>query len=382
MPAISIQPDALGSSVPPLVLTDPVARPIERPWLIQRIGLSMIRDPRDLTFLAHMIVLSIVVMGTAALFYVLDITGRFEWWMGLIYFAVLHGDLLARFMLMQHNAAHRTLFTKKLRILNLYIPWVLGPFFGQTPNTYFSHHIGMHHPENNLEEDDSCTMPYQRDSILGFAHYYITFIFTGMFSLVSYLRRKNRHRLAREALIGEVIWIAVAVGLMFVAPWATLWIFILPLFTVRFLMMSGNWGQHAFIDAAEPGNCYRNSITCINVRYNKVAFNDGYHISHHLKATRHWTEHPQELLDNLETYGREDAIVFTGIDFHGVWVLLMLKQYRWLARHFVKLPGAPDRSLDEIVALLRERTRRIPPGQPTPATKTGQATGPASDQVA
>ncbi len=34
--------------------------------------------------------------------------------------------------------------------MNHVIPWLLGPFFGQTPNTYFAHHMGMHHREENL----------------------------------------------------------------------------------------------------------------------------------------------------------------------------------------------------------------------------------------
>ena len=50
----------------------------------------------------------------------------------------------------------------KNRKLNLYIPWLLGPFFGETPETYFVHHVGMHHVEENLEDDLSSTMPYKR----------------------------------------------------------------------------------------------------------------------------------------------------------------------------------------------------------------------------
>jgi hypothetical protein len=42
-----------------------------------------------------------------------------------------------------------------------------------------------------------------------------------------------------------------------------------------------------------------------------------------------------------------------------VWVLLMLKQYKTLARHYVTLDG--ERPSDEwIIALLKLRTRPIP----------------------
>ena len=53
---------------------------------------------------------------------------------------------------------------------NYYIPWVLGPFFGESPETYFAHHVGMHHAENNLEDDISTTLPYVRDSAVDFGH--------------------------------------------------------------------------------------------------------------------------------------------------------------------------------------------------------------------
>jgi hypothetical protein len=121
-------------------------------------------------------------------------------------------------------------------------------------------------------------------------------------------------------------------------------------------MLAGNWGQHAFVDEASPANNYRNSITCINSGYNRRCFNDGYHIGHHLKSTRHWTEMPGEFTRNVGTYAAENAIVFTGIDFFVVWVFLMLKRYDWLAQRMVPL-GNSQPSLEESVALLRRRTQ-------------------------
>ena len=52
---------------------------------------------------------------------------------------------------------------------------------------------------------------------------------------------------------------------------AALVAFVVPWFTIRFLMMVGNWGQHAFIDARRPGDSYVNAITCINSGYNARA---------------------------------------------------------------------------------------------------------------
>ena len=123
-------------------------------------------------------------------------------------------------------------------------------------------------------------------------------------------------------------------------------------------MMWGNWGQHAFIDPEQPALPLLNSVTCINVRYNRRCFNDGYHIGHHVKASRHWTEMPGDLEASVASYTRAGAIVFAGIDFFQVSLLLFLKRYDWLAERFVEC-GDQTRSKAEIVALLRSRTRPI-----------------------
>jgi fatty acid desaturase len=239
--------------------------------------------------------------------------------------------------------------------LNNVIPWLLGPFFGESPETYFAHHVGMHHLENNLEPDLSTTLPYRRDSFVGFMRYFLRFFFIGLIELSLYFARKGRRTLMWRCILGELAFFALCAGLCTINARATVVVFITPFVVVRFAMMAGNWAQHAFIDRETPENNYRNSITCINATYNRRCFNDGYHISHHLKASRHWTEHPKEFTDNLAKYAAERAIVFEGIDFFGVWVCLMLKRYDWLAARLVPLDDAPL-STDQAIALMRSRT--------------------------
>jgi fatty acid desaturase len=267
---------------------------------------------------------------------------------------------LGPFILMLHNTSHGRLFKRRFRWMNSYIPWVLGPFFGETPETYFAHHVGMHHPMNNLADDLSSTMPYRRDSLRGFLVYFGRFFTIGLFELVAHFAKKRRFALLRRTLIGELTFYAVAAAL-FVLDWrAALVVVAVPFVFTRFMMMAGNWGQHAFIDQASPENSYRNSITCINSAYNRRCFNDGYHIGHHLKQTRHWTDMPVEFAANRATYASEGAIVFSGLDFFAVWFLLMAKRYDVLAKRVVDLDGSA-RTLDEIEAMLRSRTVKFAP---------------------
>jgi hypothetical protein len=342
---------ALG---PAPVLTDPTYQPKASYGFFDRQFLKLINDPRDLPFVRFMVEATLVLIpiGISLFFW------NFPWWVGGLYWALNFGNYLDRYILILHCSSHRPLFKKEYGLLNLYIPWVIGPFIGETPETYFAHHIGMHHPENNLGDDLSTTMPFERDRATHWLQYFGTFFFAGIFQLVKYHATVGKPRLVKLFLAGEVGFIAMCVALSFVSFKATFVVFIFPVIFARIMMMAGNWAQHAFIDAADPANPFKNSITVINCRYNRRSFNDGYHIGHHRLATRHWTEMPVEFARDLQKYCDNDAIIFEGIDFTGVWVQLMLRNYGTLADKFVDL-RAERRSRDEIIALLKERTRPL-----------------------
>jgi fatty acid desaturase len=333
-------------------ITDPEsAAPATGLW---RVFKALLEDPRDLPFVKLALILSAIALPFATLMFFGGLDSSLRWWLSLPYYGLLLGWYGGPYNLMLHNTSHRKFM--KWRPLNHYIPNVLGLFFGHSPNTYFGHHVGMHHPENNLPEDLSSTMAYQRDSFIDFLKYFSRFFFGIVVEAPLYFKRKKRRRLMWQTLGGE-LGLYAGIVLLTLYDWqATVIVFVIPFVMMRFMMMAGNWGQHAFVDLAMPQNCYRNSITCINATYNRRCFNDGYHIGHHLKATRHWTDMPKELKDNLATYAREDAIVFEGIDFFVVWLFLMLGRYDWLAKRVVSLDGK-KRSEAEIISWLKTRTR-------------------------
>lgn len=322
-------------------------------WLI-----SLINDERDLPFiyLCLQIMFFVIPLGiilftpllhgwmwtTAAWIYVLSV---------LLYF-------MGPFTLMLHNTSHNALFRRKNDWANSLIPWVIGPFFGQSPETYFSHHVGMHHAENNLKDDCSSTMGYQRDSLRCFLQYYLHFFFIGLIELAGYFQRKKRKKLMRKVIRGELSFFVLCILLSLFNWQATLVVFVVPFILTRFAMMAGNWGQHAFIDVNQSGNSYLNSITCINSGYNRKCFNDGYHIGHHISPKMHWTEMPADFIANKAAYGQQRSIVFEGIDFFFIWLLLMLKQYHVLAKHMVNV-GYTFNSDEELIAFLKSRTQKI-----------------------
>jgi hypothetical protein len=334
----------------PISLTDPTWTRAEQSWT-DRLALHVISDARDVPFLRLIAILHLTIVPSAVWQYV----APFAWWHVAVHLVLVFW-FLGPYILMLHNTSHRRFFTSKWGKLNHYIPWVLGLFFGQTPDTYFAHHVGMHHPENNLDDDLSTTLPYRRDSIRGFIRYFGNFFFTTGARLPFYFLRKGRRSLALKSCLGEILFFVFAAGMLYLNWRATLTVFIGPYLSTRFLMMCGNWAQHAFVDRSAPECPYRNSITCINTTYNRRCFNDGYHIGHHVKQARHWTEMPGDFSANLALYAEKGAIVFEGIDFFVVWIFLMLKRYDWLARCYVSLDGE-ERPQEEIIELLRSRTR-------------------------
>ena len=323
--------------------------------------LKYIKDERDLPFVYLTIRISLVLIPLSLLLFMPFITGALWWVVAAAHVVVSTFIFKGPFGLMLHCTSHRPFFKPDYAWMNNYLPWVLAPFFGHTPETYYSHHIGMHHPENNLEDDESSTMAFKRDSFKSFLAYFGQFFVRGVHDLLTYLRLKNRSKLAKRALIGEITFGVVCTVLLFVNWPATVLVFLLPLVVYRLIAMLGNWTQHAFVDSEDPGNAYKNSITCINVTYNKKCWNDGYHISHHVRPAMHWTEHPTFFLKTIDKYAQNQAIVFDGLDFLQVFYLIMNKRYDTLAKHMVNINNT-FASDEEAMALLRRRTERIQVG--------------------
>jgi hypothetical protein len=338
----------------PLVLTDPTAAPTYGDGPLSRWCRRALYDSRDEVFVRLTLEVTAVMALSMACLH-----RFFHWGLVPVYLAIW-GWVTPPVILMLHCTMHRP-FIRRPRWLDRVHPFVMS-FFCGIPTGYAEHHMGMHHMEDNMEEDLSSTLRYRRDSFLHFLAYWARFFFLAAIELPLYLRRHRRATMARRALVGELCHQAVVVAALLFDWRFGLAAFALPYVAVRSMMMVGNWGQHAFINTERRNDGLSNAITCINSVYNRRAFNDGYHIGHHLKANRHWTELPQDFLDNQGKYREAGVIVFQGLDFFMVSVLLWTGQWRVLARRFVRLEG-DLRSDDEIIAMLKARVMPIHEGE-------------------
>lgn len=351
----------MTSPVPPLTAeipspltsyptTDPRWTEAGTPSGLATAAAGLLRDKRDVTFVQVCTRILLTLVPCAVLLYTLPV----PWVLGLApFYYGLWVFWLPRYILMLHAVCHRPIFPKERGWMNHIIPWFFGPFFGQTPTSFYAHHVGMHHVEDNLEGDLSSTQCYQRDRFAHWLRYMGRFFLLGTVQLYRYLVRSKRAKLGRQLVIGEVSWLAFVLAMSWVSPVATLVVFVFPLLIIRVLFMAGNWGQHAFVDPRDPANPYTHSTTLTNVPYNHFAYNDGFHVVHHLKPNLHWTDMATEFEKNVPEYTKQDAVVFTGMaDNQRVWWLLMTRNYDELARHIVPLR---PRTHAETVAWLQSR---------------------------
>ena len=233
-------------------ITDPTYVPKEKYTWFDKFWLLLINDPRDLPFIYLLTSIHILVLPAAVILYTPLLKGWY-WWLAFIpYFYISQLYFKGRFGLMLHCISHRKLFKKGYTGIYHWIIWIVCPFFGHTPETYFVHHIAMHHVENNMEEDASSTLPYQRDSFRSFMMYYLNFFFLGFRDTFMYLFSHKRKKMYVRLTFGEFSFFIFCIAMCFVNFKATLLIFIIPFIFARFVMMLGNWAQHAFVDPKDP----------------------------------------------------------------------------------------------------------------------------------
>src|SRR5882724_13531657 len=339
-------------------ITDPVYISKEKFSQFEKFWLRFMNDQRDLPFIHLLTAIHILVIPVAILLYTPALQGWY-WWLAYIpYFYISQMYFKGRFGLMLHCISHRKLFKKGHTWLYNYIIWFVCPFFGHTPETYFVHHMAMHHVENNMLDDASSTLPFKRDSLVDFLKYLGRFLFLGFRDTFMYLFDRKRKKLYMRLSFGEISFYILCIAMCFVNLKATIFIFIIPFIFARVVMMLGNWTQHSFIDKNDPENNFTSAINCVNTPYNKMCWNDGYHTVHHLRPAMHYTEIPVEFLKIKDEMASQKTLVFDGIHYLHIFIYLMTKRYDKLADNLVNIDNMFT-SREEAIALMKERTKKI-----------------------
>lgn len=278
------------------------------------------------------------------------------WWAIAVYLAFVL-LFLDRFILGMHVHLHRNWFHN--RALNKAMPNVLGVFFGQSLFTYWAHHLAMHHPEDNEGSDLSTTQPFRRDSAWQLTRYLASFVTVGIPQLVLYFFKKGRPEIGRLVILGELATWTLVAALAVISWQAAIVVFVLPIVAARFLMMLGNWGQHAFVQPGGDG-VHTLGTTLLNTSHNQRCFNNGYHALHHARQAMHWSAMPAAFEELHGEYSAAGSVVFDGVpNFQTVSLALVFGRYAYLERHLVRFRG-DERSIADRIEWLRERTAPHP----------------------
>lgn len=315
---------------------------------------TLVRQDPDAVFVTHLIIHFTILLPSALYLYY-----NFHWWHGIIHtiFAVWNAG---PFTLLLHNHIHGNgIFKKEYWIFDLLFPYIVGPLMGHTWDSYYNHHVKMHHVEGNGPGDLSSTIRYQRDEPLEFLRYLGNFLLKTPIQLPIYFYTNKKYVLAAKAFVKEAASIAIILTLTYKYPGPGSFTLFLPYLIMRIGMMLGNWGQHCLVDNIDPTSDFRSSITIIDIPSNRHCFNDGYHTSHHLNPKRHWKAHPAAFLKAKSKYQTEGALTFVGIDYLEMTYRTITKDFDTLAKKLVPMGEQIAMSHEERVELLRSKTRRF-----------------------
>jgi len=325
----------------------------------------LLNDKRDypllLTFLQC--ILWLIFSSTVQIFLLPQNSWGYLWI--LVHIPVTWLLLAERFILAMHYAAHRPLFPKRgpyrhtAWLLNNLPQMVLSNFWGMPSGAYYLHHIVMHHNANNcFPYDISSTMPYDRGNFVHWIIYMINFLLHTMLYLPFYALLKRRYGLALLSLYTSSCYMIVYYFLSHHAP-----LFFNISLGTSFLigpcaLMLGNFSQHIFVDPKNPASNYGLATNHLQVPFNMLTFNDGYHITHHVNSHCHWSAMPMHFIKNIDQYEAGGAICFKGLNFTEVSIAVFTGRLDWLAKQIVQLRPDPL-THEELVAMMRERLKPI-----------------------
>ena len=167
----------------PNLITDPIYEKPLHLTTYQKFWVKQIHDKRDLPFVHLLTIVHLTILPVAILLFT-PVFGNWWWPVAIVYFYFSQFYFKGSFGLMLHCLCHRKFF-KKDKLMSRYLFWCICPLFGHLGDSYHVHHMGMHHVENNMPEDASCTMGYNRDSFSDFISYWLRFMFLGFMTLFS-----------------------------------------------------------------------------------------------------------------------------------------------------------------------------------------------------
>jgi hypothetical protein len=261
-----------------------------------------------------------------------------------------------------HKEGHepRGLFKPPFGALNHAFGWLLGPLYGHVPESYPLGHLRIHHKHDNGPEDVTSTLALDRSRPSQWFVYLRRFaLYWSGISIVAWFARRGRRREARRMALAMACYFGAIGAAIAIAPFFGFFYLLLPHLCVVIYLAAINYAWHAFCDPDDPGNEWVSSVTILNGGYN--VFEEDYHVVHHQRPQRHWSEAPADYAAHADDYRRNLASVFRDTHEFELFFWIVTGRHDLLASHFVDPTGAL--SQQEKLDLLVRRLKPVP--QPT-----------------
>src|SRR5688500_8289617 len=101
-------------------------------WLLQRLGQTVLNDPRDVAYLGLLARLALVPLVAVAVFSIRPLS-----WKLVVLHVVLVASLIGPFVTGFHDVTHRVIFKRRYRWVHHAAQWVLSTVMGSPPLTFF-----------------------------------------------------------------------------------------------------------------------------------------------------------------------------------------------------------------------------------------------------
>lgn len=315
------------------------------PWLLRSfsepLGHLTMKDPKNHSYLPWMIFLGIFIpsmflgamyrhsvhgleLHTLFLYHFFRLGPRFK------FFSAVHT--------LAHKEGHdwKGFFKGRFQIFSGFMEWWLGPFYGVVPNNFSVGHVKIHHRWHNDVDDISTNLDLDRTKFSSFVVYVIRFsaYWTGIGACCLFFKR-GEYQLVLQQLAGMVAYYGMTAVLFWWSPSFCLayWFFAHCDAIVFLAAIAYLW--HAFVDEAEPGNQYVNSMTILEGHDN--VWNEDYHPVHHHCPNVHWTEMPATYEKNKHHYAAVTATIFRDCEQGMLLKWLWERNFDKMASHFVDL---------------------------------------------
>ena len=337
----------LPSIIPPLIKS-----------FAETVGQKMLRDPRNGPFLPHMLWLSLWIPSLFLYAMYHHSAYGFTWTFFFLYHFLRIGPRF-RFFAHLHVLVHREghehlgLFKAPYTFLNHWpMQWLVGPFFGQVPNSYGIAHNKIHHRFDNGLDDVHTNLDLDRTKFKSFVIYVPRFMlyWAGVSPLVHFIVRKE-WVFARKMFLGIAYHVALFLAVYAWNPTFAIAYIAFP-FGEAVIFFSGiSYLWHCWVDPSDPYNPYVTSVTILKGHDN--IWNEDYHVIHHDNLGLHWSEAPKNFEENKAEYAKYKATIFEDTEEGALLFWMLSGNWKMLAKHFVDLDG--KLTLEEKEALLLER---------------------------